>query len=399
VTVVEQLQKMIDALQKEWADFKSDNDRRLKEIAKGGNASPETEQKMDRHSAAISEMQKSIDALTAKLNRPGVLGGGSTPVVDEAHTKAFQDYVRRGVESDALRSKAAQIGSDADGGFTVPDALDTQIGRMEIQYTAMESLVNSITMSGETYEKLFDLRGTTSGWVGEKAARAETVTPQWAQFKPSFGELYAFPFATQKMLDDAFFDVEAWLAASVGEKFGLDVDNAILNGTGVEQPRGIFSYPLAATADTTRAYGTIQKIASGSNGAFTMDNLIDVIQALKPGYRQNARWLMAQLTVGAVRKLKDGQGRYLWEPSTQVGQPSTLLQYPVTEDDYMPAIGNGANAIAFGDFKRAYKLVNVKGVRVLRDPYSQKPKVGFYTTKRLGGGVEDTSAIKVLNLA
>ena len=397
----DEVKKLMEKLTTEFEQFKTENDRRLKEVELKGRADPLTEEKINKHSSAIGALEKSINELVAKLNRPGAGVGQAATEEQAEHRKLFAKYMKKGQDAGLadLQQKLLQIGVDGDGGYAVPEELDRNIGRMETDAMPMEGLVSSLTMGGESYEKLYDLEGATSGWVGETDDRPETDTPEVGSFKPVYGELYANPFATQKMLDDAFFDVEAWLTESVARKFAEDLDAAIVSGNGVVKPKGILAYSLAATADATRAWGVIEKMHSGGAGTLTADNLIDLTLKLKPGYRQNAKWLMASATVGYIRKLKDANDQYLWQPSIQAGQPSVLLGHALVEDENVPAMASGAHSVIFGDYKRAYKLINIKGIRVLRDPYTAKPKVGFYTTKRVGGGVEDTSALKVLTLS
>lgn len=398
-----ELKELIEQLRKEWEVFKAEHDRALKEREATGRIDAVTEEKLNKHNEAIGALQKQIDALTAKLNRPGVTEDLESGAEKKEYRKLYNSYLRRGddkikAQIADLQQKLLQIGVEADGGLAVPEELDRTIGRMELDAMPMEALVDSMVSGGESYEKVYDLGGTESGWVGETAPRVETDTAKLGSFKPMYGELYAFPFATQKMLDDAFFDVEAWLAVRVAEKFAQDIDKAIIDGNGVNKVRGILSHTLVTTSDATRPFGQIQMRKSGASADFDGDDLIDLIHDLKPAYRQNARFLMAGATAAKVRKLKDSTGNYIWQPSLQLGQPSMLLGYPLTEDEHIPAVGAASKSILFGDFKRAYKFFNVRGIRVLRDPYTVKGKVGFYTTKRVGGGVEDTSAIKVLSL-
>lgn len=397
----DQVKELTEKLAKEWEQFKKENDRRLKEVEAKGSADPLTEEKINKHSLAVGELDKKLKELEAKLNRPGVASETGEEADHKEHRKLFKSWMKKGQGGDALadmQQKLLQIGVDGDGGFAVPEQLDRTIGKMEIDAMPMEGEVSGMTMGGETYEKLYDLRGTASGWVGETDARGETNSPTLGSFKPVFGEVYANPFATQKMLDDAFFDPEAWLAESVAEKFSQDVDLAIVSGNGVNKPRGILQHTLATTGDATRAFGTIEYLKSGTSADFDTDDLIDLMAKLRPGYRQNAKWLMSMLTLAKIRKFKDSTGQYLWQASIQAGQPSLLLGYPVIEDENVPVVAAASKSVMFGDFKRAYKLITVKGIRVLRDPYTAKPKVGFYTTKRVGGGVEDSSAIKILSL-
>jgi HK97 family phage major capsid protein len=400
-----ELKALMEKLEKEWAQFRSENDRRLKEIEAKGKADPLTEEKIEKHSKAVGELQKQMDELAKKMNRPGATAEDEAAGAAKAHRKAYGTYLRKGLRQTEhgdladLQVKALSVGVEADGGYAVPEELDRNIGQIERNATPMESLVTSITVGAETYEKLFSLGGAASGWVGETDVRPDTATPTMASVKPFYGELYAKPKATQKMLDDAFFDAEAWLADEVGLKFAADLDAAIVSGNGTARPKGFLSYTINSTADASRAFGAVQYVPSGAAAALTDTALIDVIQTLKPMYRQNGRWVMGGLTVAAVRKFKDAtSGQYLWQPGLQAGQPSQLLGYPLTEDENMPAVSAGNYSIAFADWRRAYKIANVRGVRVLRDPYTDKPYVVFYTTKRVGGGLEDSLAIKLMKI-
>lgn len=395
-----ELAKVIEEMKSEWAQFKKENDRRLGEIEAKGSSNPLTEEKINKHSTAVGELQKQIEELTKKMNRPGV-SPNSEGDEHKQHVKLFSKWMKKGQggeELAELQQKLLQIGVEGDGGFAVPEELDRAIGKMAIDAMPMEGEVSSMAMSGENYEKLVDLRGTSSGWVGETDSRTETNSPTLGSFKPVFGEVYANPFATQKMLDDAFFNAEAWLSESVAEKFSQDLDLAIISGNGVNKPKGILAHTLALTADAARAYGTLEYMKSGTSADFDTDDLLDLMAKLKPAYRQNAKWLMAMATLTKIRKFKDSTGQYLWQPSIQAGEPSQLLGYSVVEDENVPALAAASKSVLFGDFKKAYKLINVKGIRILRDPYTAKPKVGFYTTKRVGGGVEDSSAIKIMSL-
>ena len=316
---MEELRKLMEEQAKEWASFKAENDRRLKEIEAKGNvkADPLTENKIEKQSAALTVLEDQIKSVVAKLNRPGNSGGEDETVAEhKEHRKLFNGFIRKGGNEvtlsrmTELQTKLLQVGVDSDGGLAIPEETDKAIGKMEIQLAPMLGLVTVMSAGAETYEKLFDLRGTASGWVGETTSRPETVGPKFGQFQPRYGELYANPFATQKMLDDAFFDVEAWLASSVAEKFGLDIDLAIVSGAGVNTPRGLLSMTLAATADASRAYGTVEKMGSGVSGSISVDNLMDLADKLQLGYRPNATFLMARSTKTFVRKLKDLHGYY-----------------------------------------------------------------------------------------
>lgn len=395
------LEELMKKMQEEWGSFKIENDRRLKEIEKNGKADPLTEERITKHSEAVTKLQKQMDELTAKLSRPGVADeAGEEKELARAHKKAFDGFIRKGRDEGLaeLQHKTLRVSVDADGGYAVPDDLDRAIGQQERAAAPMEAEVTVTTMSAEGYQKLFRDGMAGSGWVGEEDARPATASPTLAAFTPSYGEVYAMPEATQKILDDAFFDVEAWLADEIAQKFSADIDLAIISGNGTNKPKGILAYTLATTTDPTRAYGTIQRVQSGVAGDFDADDLIDLMAALRPGYRTGAKFLMELSTVTKIRKIKDTTGNYIWAPGYGVA-PQTIFGYPIVDDPNMPVVAASANAIIFGNFKRAYRLINIRGIRVLRDPYTNKPLVRFYTTRRVGGGVEDTRALKVLQLA
>jgi HK97 family phage major capsid protein len=254
-------------------------------------------------------------------------------------------------------------------------------------------------VGNEEYKKLINLGGADAGWVGEMDQRTATNTSKLKQIAPIFGELYANPMATQKSLDDMFFDVEKWLAEEVGEVFAEKESHAALLGDGQNKMKGLLAHTLALTDDATRAFDQIQKFHSGNVGSFSPDDLITLVYGLKKGYRKGAKFMLNSNTLAATRKFKDGQGNYIWQPSMIAGQPSLLMGQGIAENEDMPDIAADSNAVAFGNFKRAYTIVDRIGTRMLRDPYTNKPYVGFYTTKRVGGMLNDSKAVKVLTLS
>ncbi len=399
---MDELKQMIEKMNNEWTSFKSENDRRLKEVESKGRADPLTESKIDKHSSAIGEIQKSIDSMVAKMNRPGAAPADEANEAGRAHSKAFNAFIRKGKLDGLgeLQEKAVSIGVDPDGGWAVPSGLDTQILAIETNEVPMRGLCNVMTVGNEKYEQLVNLHGAGSGWVGETEARIETTEPDLAKVAPNFGEIYANPASTQRALDDTFINVEAWLAQEIALAFALQENTSFLTGNGINKPKGILSYTMAETADATRTFGTIEKKKSGSSGDFDTDDIIDIIHLLKKPYRKGAAFLMATLTLAKIRKLKTATvNTYLWEPSVQLGVPSTLLGYGVEECEDMPAVAADSLSILFGNLKRAYTIYDVAGTRVLRDPFTHKPYVHFYTTKRVGGGLTDSLAVKVLALS
>lgn len=401
-----------ETLAKEWATFKAENDRSTSKRDR------ETNEKLERHSSAVGELQSKltaaleketqerkelqaqVDELQKLAQRKG--GPGLDPKAEKLakHREAFDAFMRRGDESGMGEFRAAlQVGSNPDGGYMVPETLDRMIVELERDNTPMRALCTVIPVSNEGYEKLVNKGGASSGWVDELEARPETNTPQLAKLAPYFGEVYANPGASQKMLDDGVFDVEAWLAGEVATEFGEQENDAFTKGNGVKKPKGILGYTLTASVDGTRAFGEIEKLHTASAGNFVADKMLDLIQKLKRGYRNGAVWMMSALGIGAVRKLRDGQNNYLWQPSFVAGQPQMIAGYPVEENDDMPDPAADANAAIFGNFKRGYTICDVRGTRVLRDPYTNKPKVMFYTTKRVGGFVMNDRCFKVLTLS
>ncbi len=379
-----------------FEDFKKSNDKELEAIkAENGKLEEKTNQ-LNEKLGEIDKLKADLEKEIKSSKRPGAPKGEV-----EAHKKAFLQFLRKGTDDGLadLQQKAVQVAVDADGGYAVPEDLDRTLIELMRTESPMRRVCNSITIGTSDYKKLVNLGGAGSGWVGETDARPETGTPTLAQIAATMGEIYANPQATQQSLDDAFFNVEQWLADEVAREFAEKEGASFLTGNGTNKPKGILAATLATTGDKTRTFGQLQKLVSGVAGGFTSDNLIDLIYSLKSGYRQNAAFMMNGLTVSKARKLKDSDGNYLWQPGLQQGQPSALLGYGIEENEDMPDAAADANAILFGDFKRGYTIVDRMGTRTLRDPFTNKPYVGFYTTKRVGGMLTDSNAIKVLTLS
>ena len=265
----------------------------------------------------------------------------------------------------------------------------------------MRALSTVRTVSSAVLKKPFATAGLSSGWVAETAARPQTNTPQLAELSFPTMELYAMPAATQALLDDAAVDIEAWIAGEVDIVFAEQEGDAFIRGDGINKPKGFRSY--TAVADSAWTWGNIGYLATGNAGAFKAtnpsDNLVDLVYALKAAHRQNGTFMLNRKTQGEVRKFKDADGNYLWRPPVSAGQAASLMGYPIAEAEEMPDVSAGSLSIAFGDFRSGYLVVDRAGVRILRDPYSAKPYVLFYTTKRVGGGVQNFEAIKVLKFA
>lgn len=388
----------VDALGRAFEDFKATSD--------GDDGDVLIEHKLDRMSRDLSALQARVDRLHLAPQRPALDRTPAEPRVAAEHKAAFYDrFVRKGVEGglQELEAKALSIGSDSDGGYAVPEELDRRIDGLLKDLSPIRSIASVVKIGSAHYRKLVNLGGTGAGWVGETADRTETTTPSFAEIVPPLGEIYANPAATQAMLDDAFFDVEGWLAEEIASEFGVMEGAAFVSGNGTSKPKGFLTYTTAATADGVRAFGTLQHLLTGVNGAFPAsdpaDKLIDLAHSLRPVYRRGAVFVLNTNVLSVIRKFKDTEGNYLWRPGLADGMPATLLGYPVIEAQDMPDIATGNLAVAFGNFARGYVITDRSGVRLLRDPFSHKPYVHFYTTKRVGGGVVNSEAIKLLKFS
>jgi HK97 family phage major capsid protein len=313
---------------------------------------------------------------------------------------AFEGFLREGVGG--VETKAFTGVNGAEGGYAVPREIDAEIDRALKAASPIRAIANVVQVGSAGYRKLVTSGGTPSGWAAETGARGETATPVFHEIAPPMGELYANPAASQAMLDDAGFDVEAWLATEIAAEFAKAEGSAFVNGNGAGRPRGFLNVPTAATGDATRPFGTVQHVASGAAGDFTanpQERLIDLVHALRAPYRQGASWVMNAATLARIRKLKTADGAFLWQPGLAAGQPDTLLGYRVVEAEDMPDIAANSLSIAFGDFRRGYLIAERGETQILRDPYSNKPFVHFYATKRVGGTVSNSEAIKLMKFA
>jgi len=388
-------------LQKTFHAFKEEREQELKNInAKFDDVV--TKEKVDRINNEITSLQAALDESNRILASLRVGAGGSVDDPDiAAHADAFNTFFRKGVDADlkGLEVKA-KLGtqSDPDGGYLVPTEMENTIDRVVGTVSALRSLSRVMTISTNEYKKLVSQGGASSGWVGEEDTRPETNTPTLREIAITTGEIYANPAATQTMLDDGRVDIASWLADEVSIEFAEQEGASFVSGDGVKKPRGILSYDTIANA--SYAWGKLGFTVSGAAAAFNTTNpadaLIELFYSLKQQYRNGATWLTSDAVMGTMRKFKDGDGNYLWAPpATSEGVP-TILGKPVSTDDNMPALGANAFPVAFGNFQRGYLIVDRAGIRVLRDPYTSKPNVLFYTTRRVGGGVVNFEALKLL---
>jgi len=391
------IELVADEIKGKFDEFTKKNDKRLDALDAEKSTLAGQVESLNEKLSEMDDYKKALEKELASLKRPGVVDGEDV----SEHKTAFQSFLRKGREEGLreLEQKALRTTDDGDGGYAVPEELDRTILELLRDESPMRQVCNTITVSTPDYKRLVNLGGAGSGWVGEEDNRPETGTPRLAQLIATMGEIYANPQATQTSLDDMFFDVESWLNGEVAQEFAEKEGSAFLLGDGNNKPKGILAHTLSVAADNTRTFGQIQKILSGSAGSFGGDNLLALIYSLKKKYRAGSSFMLATQTLFTVRTFKDGQGNYLWQPGLQAGQPSTILGYGVEENEDMPTVAADANSIMFGNYKRAYTIVDRIGTRVLRDPYSNKPNVGFYTTKRVGGMLTDSNAVKVLALS
>ncbi len=397
----------LDEVHRLFEHFKAENDCRLKQLETRGAADPLTDDKIARLDAALDRASRRDQAEALRHARPP-LGTEEKGARTPEHKAAFARYMRAGdvpvlsysAHAAGLDTRAMPVGSTADGGYTAPPEVETTILTRLRTLSPIRSIAGVRQISAGTYQRPFATNSAASGWVGETGARAQTNSVTLAQQVFPAMELYAMPAATQTLLDDSAVDLESWIADEVQNVFAQQEGAAFVNGDGVSKPTGFLSGTPVANASW--AWGQLGYVASGAASGFAASNpsdaLVDLVYALKAGYRQNAHVVMNRKTQGEIRKLKDAQGHYLWQPPAVAGGQASLMSFPVVEAEDMPDIGAGAFPIAFGDFSRGYLIVDRLGLRILRDPYSAKPYVLFYTTKRVGGGIADYDAIKLLKV-
>lgn len=431
-----EIKKIIEAQGQAWEEFKRTNDAIIAAKA-DGKAVGDLEAKLAKVSADMdkfSDLKAEFDAVVAKMQRPA--GDSKADADMAAEVKGFNNAMRAsfqsqgraipaeldaegykqyksaffkmlaGVKHDDLSTderKAMQAGSDPDGGYLLPNST---VGRMVtklFEQSIMRQLATVQTISTDKIEGIIDNNEADAGWVSELGTRSDTNTPQVGKWEIQAHEMYAMPKVSQKLIDDASVDVEAWLAAKVADKFARVEGTAFCSGTGVGQPRGLFAYTTAATSDDTRAWGTFEHVVTGASADFhttKADPLQDLLGAMKDRYLQRAQWLMRREVRTKIRKLKKATSdEYMWEPSLQAGQPDMLFGYPVRIDQYVPAIAASSLSLAFGDFAEAYTIVDRIGVRTLRDPFTAKPYIVLYSTKRTGGGAVNYEAVKFLKFS
>lgn len=443
MTIEQELKDAIDGIGRRFEEFKKENDSQIKKGVRDAIA----EAKLDALSQSIDDLtgkkedlekrmkseadlreelerkvnmlsvtaktddieQKAISDFNIQVKAVARSRGLATPGdIDvqgfRAYKSAFDNMMRK--DGKALSSdeqKALQVGVEADGGYLVPADTSGRIVSRVFELSPIRSIANVQAISSDRLEGIADTGDASDGWVGETTARTDTNTPQVGKYEIVAHEQYAQPKATQKLLDDASVDVEAWLSRKVADRFARREGAAFIVGAGVASPKGFTVYPTVATADATRPWGQLEHVKTGVNGDFAASNpadiLFDLEAAFKTAYLNNARFVTRRSVITKIRKFKGSDNNYLWQPGLQAGKPSSLIGYPIVMAEDMPALATDSLSLALGDFMEGYQIVDRLGVRVLRDPFTDKPYVKFYSIRRVGGGVLNFEAIKFLKFA
>lgn len=412
----QEIKNVLDAQGRAWEEFKRTNDERIRQEAKGA-VDPLITEKLARLNEELDKKQDAVNAILADVQaeqkRLALAGGETkgeqlTPEQREYRT-ALNVYLRKGKDTGLreLEQRAMSVGSNEDGGYTVlPDTSGRVVARI-FELSPVRQFASVQPIGTDRLEGQYESDEAGGGWVAETGTRSDSTTPQLQKWAIQIHEQHASPKATQQLLEDSVIDIEAWLAGKVARKFARLEAAAFVTGDGVGKPRGFASYTTATTADDTRAWGTFQHVASGSSGSFGTDpngvnKLMDTLYALKPDYLMGARWFMNRTTLAKVRQLTDASasGKYVFVPSFVAGIPDTLLGYPVTVCQDMVSYSTAsALGVAFGDMAETYQIVDRRGVSTLRDPFTAKPYVVFYTTRRVGGDVVNFDSMKFLKFA
>lgn len=397
-------QAAIDSILATFEQFKAKNDELM-----AGKADVVLVEQVERINTSLGDMEATLNALSTQVSAGRLNGGEPGAPQDPEYSELFASFVREGGRDEEEKLKAAHRpgtpraamseGSNTDGGYTTPIEWDRSInGRLKlISPIRQEATVQSISTAGFT--KLFTDRAVGSGWVGETAARPATSTPQFTSLAFGLGEIYANAAASQQLLDDSEINIEAWLTGEIQTEFARQEGIAHLSGDGTNKPYGVLTYVTGAANAARHPWGDIKVTNSGHATLFTTDGLVGAVYELPAMYEPNAKFFLNRSSLGALRKLKDGQGNYIWQPTYVAGQPSTLLGRPVVDVPDMPNVGAGNIAALFGDMRETYLIVDRIGVRILRDPYTNKPYVCFYVTKRTGGGVQNPDSMKGIKIS
>jgi HK97 family phage major capsid protein len=423
---IKSVAEALDKIATAFDEYKKTNDQRIEALKSGASTEALDAKlaKMDEHITSITEAKSRLEKVELKLARPGAMGnGGEKGESAEAveYREAFVDWVRNPKDTDrqmrchqankALEAKQTDrerratqtvTNNTSAGGFALPEFIERQIARLSVDMSPIRQIATVRTVSTPDYKELFDVNGATFEWLGETDTRNQTNTPDLREVIPTFGMASAKPQASEESLDDLFFNVEQWLIESAAEAIAQGEGAAFIAGNGTKKPTGFLAGPTpVTTADATRAFGTLQYIASGQAAAMptSADVFYDLVYGIRARYRMNAQWVTSKAVLAAMRKYKDSTGQYLWQPALTAGQPATFLGYGITEAEDMPAVAANSFPLAFGDFKEGYLICDRVGTRITRDEITTPGFVKFYVRKRVGGILRNTQAIKLLKVA
>ena len=417
----------IDKIATTFDEYKKTNDARIEAI-KAGTSTADMDAKlakMDAHIESMTDAKARLEKMETKLARPGVLSGerGNTSAEAETYKGAFLNWMRAPQDPDrmtklhaaskALESKNAngletraadaRTSTAASGGYALPEEIERTIARIGVDISPIRQIATVRQVGTPDYKELIDVNGAAFEWIGETDARSQTNTPDLAEVAPTFGMASAKPQATEEALDDLFFDVENWLVMSAAEAIYAGEGAAFVSGNGTKKPTGFLGGPAPlATTDASRAFGTMQYIASAQAAAMptSPDVFFDIIYSLRARYRANARWVTSKSVLSTIRKYKEATtNAYMWQPALSAGQPSSFAGFPIMEAEDMPAVGAGTFPLAFGDFREGYLIADRVGMRMTRDEITTPGYVKFYIRKRVGGKLRNTQAIKLLKIA
>lgn len=393
---------VVEAMNREWGEFRAAHEEKLNGMSKKFDDVVTTE-KMERVEARISDLVTALDDANSRMAAMSVgAGGNDTPELsaeDRDYQAKFDNWFRDGDGENALKamvrdgniSAAYSVGSDPDGGLTAPVEWDRTITDKRIEVSPMRRFASIQTVTGAGFKRLYNMHGTTAGWVGETDARPETAGSKLREYAFSFGEIYANPAATQTILEDSEIDLAAWLSDEVNIEFSRQEGIAFVSGDGINKPKGFLMFDATAEAALPEAsrhpLGPVQEIVSGAAADLTSDGIIDLVYGLPEDRSVGAALFGNRKTHAKIRKMKDGQGNYLWQPPFQAGQPAQVLGNPFNELAGMPDVAANSIPLVYGNMAEAYRIFDRVGMSILRDPYTKKPYVLFYTRKRVGGGM------------
>lgn len=411
-------------------EYKKTNDLMLAKKAAGESVTDLEAKlaKMDEQFALLHDTKSRLESMETKLARIHTIGAGSDgkQEIKEAveYRNAWMNWMRKGQNDRDLESKLQAAGkaleardaadgrevratqvittTNSAGGYAIPKEIESTIARLTVDISPIRAIATVRPIGTTDYNEIFDIGGTGFEWLGEGATRNQTNTSDLANIKPTMGTISAKPQATEESMDDLFFDVGAWLSTCVAEAHASGEGAAFVSGNGTNKPTGFLAGPTpVSTADSSRAFGTLQYIPSLQAAAMptSADVFIDMVYSIRARYRTNARWVVSKAVLAVMRKYKDSQNQYLWQPSLSAGQPQTFMGFPITEAEDMPAVAANSFPVAFGDFKEGYLIVDRVGVRVTRDEVTSPGFVKFYVRKRVGGILRNTQAIKLLKIA